>query len=323
MLAFKGVSKYFGSPQSQSDGLFDISFELPKGQITGFIGPSGAGKSTLLRLMNGLIQPDQGSVHFDNPHDKNAIGMIFQHFNLLQTLNIYDNIALPLRLKKTPTEVIDARIKELAAVCHIQKHLHKYPAQLSGGQKQRVAIARALAPSPKLLLADEATSALDPESTHSVLSLLEELNQEFQLSIALVTHEMQVIKKVCDYVFVLDKGRVVEQNDTLNLFLSPSHPTTERLVARLFHTLLPPGFKQAPAGQLCRIAYKGHSVSQPLLSQITKQFGVMVNIIQASIEPLKNATLGVMLVSLEAENSDSVEKGMAFLEAQGCAVEVL
>ena len=323
MLTLHQVSKYFSAPHgAQAEGLHDISLHLPKGQISGFIGPSGAGKSTLLRLMNGLIQPDKGRVALDSAVAKQGIGMIFQHFNLLNTLTVYDNIALPLNLKKTNPELIDDRIKQLAGLCHITQHLSKYPGQLSGGQKQRVAIARALAPKPYLLLADEATSALDPESTASVLSLLQELNQELDLSIALVTHEMQVIKKVCDYVFVLDKGHLVEHNTTLQLFLSPQHPTTSRLVANLFHTTLPHDFKADAPGALCRIAYLGDSISKPLLSTLTQRFGVMVNIIQASIEPIKKATLGIMLVYLEGDHPQ-LQESVQFLQQQGCRVEVL
>lgn len=312
---------------SKSYGIRSATLEIPEGQIIGLIGPSGAGKSTLLRMINGLVTPDSGSVQIsgqglhDSKQNRNLLcqqmGMIFQHFHLLNMLTVKNNIALPLKLREDSPAEQDARVQELAELCQISEHLEKHPEQLSGGQKQRVAIARALATHPKILLADEATSALDPESTQNILNLLVTLNQRLNLTIVLVTHEMQVIKQVCDQVVVLADGEIIEQGPTLNIFLSPQHSITQGLVAQALHTTLPSALKTTA---VYRIAYVGSLISQPLLSLMTQRFGVTVNILQASIEPIKQQILGMMLVMLEGD-PEALQAGIDFLKQQGCSIK--
>lgn len=313
MIQLTNVSKQFLTPTGKyKTVVHPTTLSIPPGQMTGLIGPSGAGKSTLLRLMNGLLKPDTGSVVASQ-----KMGMIFQNFNLLQTLTVWDNIALPLKCRKDPLALQKSRVQELATLCHLSEYLHQYPKNLSGGQQQRVGIARALATQPAILLADEATSALDPESTQNILHLLMTLNETLDLTIVMVTHEMQVIKQVCDHVVVLSDGAIVETGTTLDLFLNPQHRITQGMVAQVLHTLLPPHLH---IHSLYRIAYIGSLSSKPLLSLMTQQFDVTVNILQASIEPIKQHLLGIMLVSLEGS---AIKKGIAFLKEQGCRVEAL
>ena len=330
MIQLTDVSKQFQTPTGEHHaGIRSATLTIPTGQITGLIGPSGAGKSTLLRMINGLIQPDGGSITISNePLHHNVkqrnllcqkMGMIFQHFNLLNTLTVRDNIALPLRLRGDALHQQRERVETLAELCQISEHLEKHPQSLSGGQKQRVAIARALATQPPILLADEATSALDPESTQNILNLLMTLNETLNLTIVLVTHEMQVIKQICDQVVVLSEGAIVETGGTLELFLNPQHRITQGMVAQVLHTLLPATLQ---IQSLYRIAYVGSLSSKPLLSLMTQQFGVTVNILQASIEPIKQQLLGVMLVSLEGPAA-AIEAGTTYLTEQGCRVEAL
>jgi D-methionine transport system ATP-binding protein len=330
MIQLSNVSKHFQAHTGETHtGITSTSLSIPTGQITGLIGPSGAGKSTLLRMINGLVKPDTGSVIIANEslhhsdHQRNLLcqkmGMIFQHFNLLNTLTVRDNIALPLRLRGDTPQQQRERVNTLSELCQISEHLEKMPQTLSGGQKQRVAIARALATQPPILLADEATSALDPESTQNILNLLMTLNEALGLTIVLVTHEMHVIKQICDQVVVLSEGKIIEKGPTLDIFLNPQHRITQGMVAQVLHTLLP---STLHIQSLYRIAYIGSLSSKPLLSLMTQQFGVTVNILQASIEPIKEQILGIMLVSLEG-SSFSIEKGIAFLTEQGCQVEAL
>ncbi len=318
-----GIFKSFVNAQGDTTrGLHNIHLRLPLGKISGLIGPSGAGKSTLLRIVNGLIQPDQGQVVFTPRTLAQKTAMIFQQFNLLKTLTVEENIALPLRLNQYPPTQKKERVKELAQLCHIDALLLKQPIdKISGGQKQRVAIARALATNPSILLADEATSALDPDSTQHILYLLEELNRTLGLTIIMVTHEMSVIKKVCDWVFVIDRGELIEQGPTLDVFAHPQQKTTQKMVAHTLHLSIPEPIR-AHYPILYKISYIGALTTLPLLSRMTQQSGVQVNILQASIEPIKQYILGVMLVALEG-TPEAIQQGLSFLEAQGCLIETL
>lgn len=223
------------------NALNDVSLKISKGDIFGIIGFSGAGKSTLLRTINLLEKPTKGNVIVDGEtlnnlnssnlaKSRKQIGMIFQHFNLLNSKTIYKNIALPLELNKTPKEIIKKRVEEVAELVKLENHLYKYPNTLSGGQKQRVGIARALTTNPKILLCDEATSALDPSNTLSILELLKEINNKIGLTIVLITHEIQVIKAICNKLAVIDKGRIVEVGKTKNVFNNPKNNTTKILL---------------------------------------------------------------------------------------------
>lgn len=241
MIKLIGLNKVYGKGSDAVHALRDVSLHVPQGKIFGVIGASGDGKSTLIRCVNLLERPTQGQVIVDGQdlvalserdltQARRQIGMIFQHFNLLNSKTIAENVAFPLRLEGRPAAEIAARTAELLDRLGLAEHAKKHPAQLSGGQKQRVGIARALACGPEVLLCDEATSALDPETTDDILTLLDGLNRELGLTIVLITHQMEVVRRVCDRVAVLKDGRIVEEGATADVFLHPQSPVTRAML---------------------------------------------------------------------------------------------
>ena len=247
-MTFENVSKVFASSTGEVTALRDINLEIPAGGIFGIIGRSGAGKSSLLRTINRLERPSSGRVLVDGVDIgtldtaalvalRRRIGMIFQHFNLLSAKTVYDNVALPLRVAGVRPAETHARVRELLELVGLQDKRDVYPSRLSGGQKQRVGIARALATGPEILLCDEATSALDPETTQSILALLQDINRKIGITVILITHEMSVIREIADQVLVLDQGRIAEVGPVWRVFGAPAHPTTRALLAPLTRPL--------------------------------------------------------------------------------------
>ena len=250
MIKLKNISKVFDISGKKLTALDNVSLEVARGQICGVIGASGAGKSTLIRCVNLLERPTTGTVEVDDMeltrmseseliHARRNIGMIFQHFNLLSSRTVFDNIALPLELEKTPTNKINEKVTALLELVGLADKRDTYPANLSGGQKQRVAIARALASEPHVLLCDEATSALDPATTQSILKLLKEINRTLGITILLITHEMDVVKRICDIVAVIDKGQLVEQGTVSDIFSNPKTELAQEFISSTFHFNLP------------------------------------------------------------------------------------
>ena len=250
MIKLKNISKIFDISGKKLTALDNVSLEIPKGQICGVIGASGAGKSTLIRCVNLLEKPTSGSVIIDGKEltelseaqliqERRNIGMIFQHFNLLSSRTVFGNIALPLELEKKPQEHIQQKVNALLELVGLNDKRDVYPANLSGGQKQRVAIARALASDPKVLLCDEATSALDPATTQSILKLLKEINRTLGITILLITHEMDVVKRICDQVAVIDKGQLIEQGSVSEIFSNPKTSLAQEFIRSTFHISLP------------------------------------------------------------------------------------
>lgn len=319
--------------------LYQIQCALAPGEIMGIIGPSGAGKSTLLRCINRLTSFESGEIIFQGQpvHTlqgqalldlRQHIGMIFQHFHLIAQKTVFENVALPLLLSNPlPTAALQTKVMQLLDLCQIADKKDAYPSTLSGGQKQRVAIARALARDPKLLLCDEATSALDPQSTQNILQLLKEIAARLKVGILLVTHEMDVIKQLCDKAIVLDKGHVIEQGPVLDLFVKPQQTVTKELVQKTIHLSLPSGLAEhlkeaarTSAIGLYRIAFVGEATTQPLLSHVIARLGVTVNILQAHIEQLQEKTLGFMLSTLSGSPS-AIEQALLFLTEHHCVIE--
>ncbi|NUG64277.1 ATP-binding cassette domain-containing protein, partial [Acinetobacter bereziniae] len=250
MIEFKNISKHYELKGQTIRALDQINLEIPAGSIFGIIGYSGAGKSTLIRLINLLERPNEGQVIINQKdftaldartlrQERANIGMIFQHFNLLQTKTVADNIEMPLKLLGVNKSEREKRLNELLEFIDLKHKKDAYPDELSGGQKQRVGIARALANHPKILLCDEATSALDPQTTKSVLALLKKINQEQGITVVMVTHEMDVIESVCDYVAVMEQGKVIETGSTLEIFSQPQHPTTKNFIQTVLQQQLP------------------------------------------------------------------------------------
>ena len=312
MIEFQNVHKTYRVAGRDIPALNPTSLTIEDGQVFGLIGHSGAGKSTMLRLINRLEEPSGGKIVVDGEDvtgfDANQlrsfrqqVGMIFQHFNLLASKTVAENVALPLVLAgELPRAQIDKRVTELLARVGLQDHARKYPAQLSGGQKQRVGIARALSTNPKILLCDEATSALDPQTTASVLQLLAEINRELKLTIVLITHEMDVIRRVCDRVAVMDAGQIVEQGPVAEVFLHPQHPTTKRFVQedeQVDENEQRDDFAHVP-GRIVRLTFQGDATYAPLLGTVARETGVDYSILAGRIDRIKDIPYGQLTLAL-------------------------
>ncbi|MBG4148677.1 methionine ABC transporter ATP-binding protein [Pseudomonas aeruginosa] len=334
MIEFHDVHKTYRVAGREIPALQPTRLNIQAGQIFGLIGHSGAGKSTLLRLINRLEEPSGGRILVEGEdvtaldaeglrRFRQRVGMIFQHFNLLSSKTVADNIAMPLRLAGGFSRAeVDARVSELLARVGLSDHARKYPAQLSGGQKQRVGIARALACRPSILLCDEATSALDPQPTASVLQLLAEINRELKLTIVLITHEMDVIRRVCDQVAVMDGGAIVEQGDVADVFLHPQHPTTRRFVfeaERVDEDERHDDFAHVP-GLILRLTFRGEATYAPLLGTVARQTGVDYSILSGRIDRIKDTPYGQLTLALVGGD---LEAAMSQLNAADVHVEVL
>ena len=334
MIEFDDVHKAYRVGGRDVAALQPTRLTIAAGRIFGLIGHSGAGKSTLLRLINRLEEPSGGRVLVEGVDVatldgeglrrlRQRIGMIFQHFNLLASKTVADNVALPLKLAgELPRREIDARVARLLARVGLAEHAGKYPAQLSGGQKQRVGIARALATEPSILLCDEATSALDPQTTASVLQLLAELNRELNLTIVLITHEMEVIRRVCDRVAVLDAGAIVEEGPVAEVFLHPRHPTTRRLVSEAEHLderEQVDDFAHVP-GRILRLTVQGEATYAPLLGRLARETGVDYSILAGRIDRIRDQPYGQLTLALSGGDLD---QALSRLQAAEVQVEVL
>ncbi len=334
MIKFRNVHKTYQVAGRDIVALQPTDLTVAAGEIFGLIGHSGAGKSTLLRLINRLEKASGGEIEVagESVLDLDAaglrrfrrqVGMIFQHFNLLSSSTVEDNVELPLKLSGELSSVArKARVAELLQRVGLSEHAKKYPAQLSGGQKQRVGIARALATQPKILLCDEATSALDPQTTASVLQLLAQINRELGLTIVLITHEMDVIRRVCDRVAVMDAGRIVEQGPVSQVFLHPQHPTTQRFVQ---DTEQVDAEKQNDdfahvTGRIVRLTFTGDSTYSPLLGTVARETGVDYSILAGRIERIKEMPYGQLTLAL---TGGDIEQALSRFAASDVCLEVL
>ncbi|MBW8284945.1 MAG: methionine ABC transporter ATP-binding protein [Rhizobium sp.] len=342
MVAFEGVTKRFGGTRGQAafTALAGVDYSVPKGSITGIIGRSGAGKSTLIRLVNGLELPSTGKVLVDGVDVgalddaalrtlRREIGMIFQHFNLLSSRTVFDNIALPLEIAGLDRGTIEARVKPLMELVGLSDKAGRYPAELSGGQKQRVGIARALATEPKLLLSDEATSALDPETTQSILELLKTINRDLGLTVLLITHEMEVVKTIASQVAVIDRGLIVEHGRTFDVFTAPRHETTRALLSASIGAKLPDWIRSdlktepSPGDRaLVRLIFFGETAFQPLTARLVAELGADVNILAGAIDEIAGEPFGSLVVSYPADPT-TLEKAQRFYLETGLATEVI
>ena len=334
MIEFQQVHKTYRVAGKDIPALHPTSLNVENGQVFGLIGHSGAGKSTLLRLINRLEPPSGGRIivdgedvtAFDPSHlrrFRQQVGMIFQHFNLLASKTVADNVALPLRLAgELSRSAIDQRVAQLLQRVGLAEHARKYPAQLSGGQKQRVGIARALSTNPKILLCDEATSALDPQTTASVLQLLAEINRELRLTIVLITHEMDVIRRVCDQVGVMDAGVIVEQGAVADVFLHPKHPTTRRFVQedeQIDESEQRDDFAHVP-GRIVRLTFQGEATYAPLLGTVARETGVDYSILAGRIDRIKDMPYGQLTLAV---TGGDMEAAFARFTAADVHMEVL
>ena len=341
MIKLNNITKIFTLPDKKLTALDNVSLHVPKGQICGVIGASGAGKSTLIRCVNLLERPTHGAVIIDDVDltqlsdaelvkTRRQIGMIFQHFNLLTSRTVFENVALPLELEnKSKAEIQEETTALLALVGLSDKH-NVYPANLSGGQKQRVAIARALASDPKVLLCDEATSALDPATTQSILKLLKEINRTLGITILLITHEMEVVKRICDQVAVIDKGRLIEQGTVSEIFSNPKTELAQEFIRSTFHITLPEEYlenlsdtpKHAKSYPIIKFEFTGRSVDAPLLSQASKKFGVELSILTSQIDYAGGVKFGFTIAEVEGDE-DAITQAKVYLMENNVRVEVL
>lgn len=317
MIEIKNVTKKFETKQGLLKAVDDVTLTIEKGDIYGIIGYSGAGKSTLIRCLNLLEVYDEGSVTVDGKElkslskkellkERESIGMIFQNFNLLQSSNVYENIASPLKnSKKYSKSEIKKRVYNLLNLVGIEDKEKAYPSELSGGQKQRVAIARALSRDCKVLLCDEATSALDPNTTKSILKLLKKINKELNVTIVLITHQMEVVKSICNKIAIMEKGKVVESGNILEIFSNPTCETTkefilESLYSQEIHDVIR---TRKNKENIFSISFTGELVDDPVLSDIQKKYDISVNILFGSIEFISGKKVGNLIVEILGENS--------------------
>ncbi|MDU5725912.1 MAG: methionine ABC transporter ATP-binding protein MetN [Haemophilus parainfluenzae] len=326
MIKLNNITKIFTLPDKKLTALDNVSLHVPKGQICGVIGASGAGKSTLIRCVNLLERPTHGAVVIDDVDltqlsdaelvkTRRQIGMIFQHFNLLTSRTVFENVALPLELENKSKAEIQEKTAALLALVGLSDKRNVYPANLSGGQKQRC---------------DEATSALDPATTQSILKLLKEINRTLGITILLITHEMEVVKRICDQVAVIDKGRLIEQGTVSEIFSNPKTELAQEFISSTFHITLPEEYlenlsdtpKHAKSYPIIKFEFTGRSVDAPLLSQASKKFGVELSILTSQIDYAGGVKFGFTIAEVEGDE-DAITQAKVYLMENNVRVEVL
>lgn len=350
IISLKNIDVTFTPKGKTIHAVQDVSIDVEKGDIYGIVGYSGAGKSTLVRTVNLLQEPTTGSVTINGEtifkkeartaaqkitgHElkekRRKIGMIFQHFNLLNERTVEDNVLFALENSKEKEAVKKGKVAKLLELVDLSDRAKQYPSQLSGGQKQRVAIARALANDPEILISDEATSALDPKTTRQILALLKKLNDEYNLTVLLITHEMDAVKEIADKVAVMQNGRVLEKGSTLDIFTNPQAELTKEFIAtatnqdQAIATITASDtIKNLPEGQVfAQLTYSGNSTNEPLITSLYQHFGIVANILYGNVEVLQGTEVGSLLVILSGEQ-DNFEDALDFLAARSVSVNIL
>lgn len=341
MIQLEQVSVTFNTKDQQITAVEQVDLTVEKGDVFGIVGYSGAGKSTLVRTINLLQRPTSGKVIVADrdllsltPKElrraRKKIGMIFQHFNLMASRTIADNVAYPLKHSSLSKKELNEKVSGLLELVGLSDKHNAYPSQLSGGQKQRVAIARALANDPEVLLCDEATSALDPKTTSSILTLLKELNRKLNLTIVIITHEMQVVKEICTKVAVMEKGRVVEEGNLVQIFTQPRKSITKDFINTATHvdqgleTILthPSLLDLQPNDILAKVSYVGATTSEPLIAHLYSQFTISTNILFGNIEILQDTPIGNLIVIFSGEKIKR-DQALAYLVSKDIKVEII
>lgn len=334
LIRFENVTKIYKG-ENEVVALKNIDLTINDGEIFGIIGLSGAGKSTLVRCINLLETPDEGRVLVDGVDMMNltrralrqhrkSIGMIFQHFNLLSSRTVAENVAFPLELSGVPKRQRIKKVRDLLELVGLSDKARAYPSQLSGGQKQRVGIARALANDQKILLCDEATSALDPQTTMSILELLKKINRERGITVVIITHEMHVIKEICDRVAVIEDGRIIETGIVEDVLLNPTTETARTFLKTVIKSEVPPEvaarLKESNGGELLQVTFLGGSTGEPIINEVVKNFDVVVNILYGNIDQIHDITFGMLVLKLTGPQR---KQAKAFLEEKGLKVKVI
>ncbi|WP_432702171.1 methionine ABC transporter ATP-binding protein [Lysinibacillus sphaericus] len=333
MLEFRNVSKVYSVKKKEVVGVDNVSLTINSSDIFGIVGYSGAGKSSLLRCINLLERPTSGEILINGKDltklSRNElrlarlkIGMIFQHFYLISQKTVGENIAFALKAASMPANAIPARVDELLEMVGLAEKRDVYPAQLSGGQKQRVGIARALANNPAMLLCDEATSALDPKTTVSILRLLKEINKKLGITIVLITHEMDVVKEICNRMAVMQDGKVIEEGDVYDIFASPQKVLTQEFISSVVSFDIPKTILKDVRGQIVKILFKGNVAGEGVISDTMQRFEVKGNFLHGTIEYIQERPLGIFFMELQGEDSE-LAKASAYMTARGAIVEVV
>lgn len=341
MIKLENIDVTFKQGIKVVNAVKNVSLHVEPGDIYGIIGYSGAGKSTLVRTINLLQRPTKGNVVVNGVDllklkpkrlraARKKIGMIFQHFNLMNTLSVFDNVAFPLKKSGKTKSEIEEKVLSLLELVGLEDKVNSYPRQLSGGQKQRVAIARALANDPDVLLCDEATSALDPKTTYSILELLQKVNVQLGITIVIITHEMQVVKEICNKVAVMEEGEVIEKGSVLEIFTNPERDLTKDFIDTATH--INQGIETVLSHEqllnlqegdyLVKISFVGASTGEPLITKLSTQFQVAANILFANVEIIQDTPVGTLLVGLSGEKS-GIENALSYIKEQGVSVDVL
>lgn len=319
--------KYNSTPVLKS-----ISFEIQKGDIFGIIGFSGAGKSTLLRCLSSLEKPTSGSIFFRNQDIggmseeglqtyRRQLGMLFQNFQLFSSKTALENVTYPLEIRGEDKELCQSKAVEFLHLVGLRDYIHRYPAELSGGQKQRVGIARALVHQPKLLFCDEPTSALDNQSKKEILRLLKRLSSSLNLTILMITHEIDLIKSLCNKVAILDEGEIVEMGNTTQIFSDPQHITTQKLIDQAIHEVPEHLIRQiSQNGTLLRLVFKGNAAAEPVICQMIRNFNVDANILMGWIDSLESLSIGTLIIELMG-SEDKRKEAISYLKQRNIHVE--
>lgn len=335
MVEIKQLYKTYGIGEKKVEALKGIDLKIEKGEIFGIIGLSGAGKSSLVRCINLLEKPDSGEIIVDGAdltkvskkdlrNARKKIGMIFQHFNLLMNSTVYDNVAFPLVLSKKPKDYIDKKVKELLNLVGLEDKMKVYPSMLSGGQKQRVGIARAIASEPSIIMCDEATSALDPSTTKSILELLKVINQKLNMTIIIITHEMEVIKAICDKVAILESGKIVESGSITDVYINPKTKTAQKFFKSVDTELDSDVYQKAVSGNgiVIKAIFVGEKSTDPYISNMIVKNNVEAAILLGNIQHIDNMLLGTLVIRITGK-TENINSAVKYLRDNGVLVEVL
>jgi ABC-type metal ion transport system, ATPase component len=333
MIKLTGICKTFTTKDKEVQALKNINLTIDEGDIFGVIGYSGAGKSTLIRIINLLEEPDSGEVEVDGISLRSInkkqlrsvrtnIGMIFQGFNLMNSIDVCSNIAAPLKNLGWKKADIEEKVNSMLKLVGLEDKKHAYPNQLSGGQKQRVAIARALSSNPKILLCDEATSALDPNTTQSILELLKQIHEQLKITIVIITHQMEVVRSICNRIAIMEDGVIVEQGDIIDIFSNPQSDIAKDFVYHSIGVSVGKEDFSEFKGRICKFNFFGKIAHEPVLSRLERKFGIQVNILYGNIENLHNSIVGSLIVELIGDSGD-IDKALDFYRTLDTRVEVI
>lgn len=337
MIELRNISKKFSTKYKDVDAVNNINLSINDGEIFGIVGYSGAGKSTLLRIINQLEIQSSGELIIDNEvfdtrdrknlrKKRQKIGMIFQNFNLLWSRNVFENIELPLEIAKVDKKKRKKRVEELISLVGLNGKENSYPSELSGGEKQRVGIARAIANNPKILLSDEATSALDPETTESILELLEKINKELNITIILITHQMEVVQRICQRVAIMSNGRIVEINDVKSIFENPTHVTTKKFVSNVdsgknIGKIQKELLQDYPNGKILRLSFTGGNSKEAIIASGILKCNILVSILDSNITNSRVGPIGFTYIHTTDE--ENLDKFIDYLKENNVKVEVI